>query len=167
MENYLLDNGIKMISSFDNKGQVYKYGYTERMFINNIFIEYYEIDYVPGEEVRDDGIERNETSVAIVMSFKKVAYHFMVLNEIKEQRYTTKQAVSIMEICRTIIGLVAIIENNPIEILIDLISEVSNDTFSSREFSDKPKLQKGFHDSVITKIATIRKIIEENRLGSN
>jgi hypothetical protein len=167
MEHLLAMKGIKIISSFDRKGVVYKYAYTVKMLSNDLFIEFYERDYEPGEDEKDDGIVKNETSLNVVTYYKKVAYHFMMLNEIKPQPYTTKQAVPVIQLYAMIITLVDIIERNVPRKLIGLLKQASIDTFTSLEYSSEPEFQKAFHDSVVNKISSIRRIIEQEHPKGN
>ncbi len=162
MEHLLLLKGIKVVPAYNERGILYKYAYTDKMLLKNLLIEYYEREYEPGEDEPEDGILKYETGVGIVTYYKKVAYHFMILNEIKPQPYTTKQAVPKVQLYSTIITLVDLIDNNiPRRLVGGLLKQISIDTFTSREFSSEPAMQKGFHDSVLLKINSIRRIIEQ------
>lgn len=167
MESLLALKGIKVVTTFNTKGDQFKYAYSEKMRSIDMFIEYYEHLYQPTQEEKPDEIQRTETGVGIILYHKKVAYHFMMLNEVKPQLYTTQQAVPKMQIYRLILDLVEIIQTNVTSKLIELLDQAAIDTFTSLEFSDEPVTQKGFHDMIFKKIRTIQEGIEAGRLRDN
>jgi len=167
MESLLLIKGIKVVSAFHDSGAHFKFAYTEKMLTNNLFIEFYERQYEPGEDEPLDGIVRYETAIWVVTYYKKVAYQFMMLNEIKPQIYTTKQAVPILQIYQIILGLVEIIDSHIPRKLMSCLKQISIDSFTSREYSSNPTIQKKFTDMVLQKISTVRKIIEQTRISGN
>jgi hypothetical protein len=166
MEKLLAIEGISTITAYNSKGDQFKYNYTEKMRLMGMFIESYEHEYVPEEDDETTyKIVKFEKGLGVILYYNSVAYHFMMLNDVKPQANPTQQAVQDHELYQMILDLVNTIESSPIDELIALLRQSSIDTFTSLEFEDEPELQKDFHDMILKKIRTLQNGIEESRLA--
>ena len=151
MEKLLERKGIKVATYIDEDKTFYKYAYTDQMFRNKIFIEYYQFE----DELGD--IPEYETGISVYLSNNIDTYDFTIL-------YDMRDVIPPLYLYRIILDLIEIIESSDLLSLEENLKQVATTYIHSKEFSSDPEIKKNFDERVAKKIELVLRLIDQSKI---